>query len=121
RAVVAHELAHVARGDFAAGLLARVSLALHFWHPLVRLLARRFQLQSELAADAQAAPLAGGRAGYLRVLAELALRLDGRAQEWPAPALLSSQGTLLRSIGILRVEKRAESKPGLGRWLAVGL
>jgi beta-lactamase regulating signal transducer with metallopeptidase domain len=121
RAVMAHELAHVARGDFAAGLLARLSLALHFWHPLVRLLVRRFQLQRELAADAQAAPLAGGRAGYLRVLAELALRLDGRAQGWPAPALLSSQGTLLRRIGMLRVEKRAESKPGRGRWLAVGL
>jgi beta-lactamase regulating signal transducer with metallopeptidase domain len=59
RAVAAHELAHVSRGDFAAWLLARLNVAVHFWHPLVRALAGQLQLQQELAADAVAAPLAG--------------------------------------------------------------
>jgi hypothetical protein len=123
QAVLAHELAHVARNDFLTGLLARVSLAVHFWHPLVRWLAWRFQLQRELAADAQAAPLAGGRGGYLRVLAELALRGEGRSHGWPAPALLSSQGTLLRRVKMLRVQKADAFRPGFktGRWLTVGL
>jgi beta-lactamase regulating signal transducer with metallopeptidase domain len=103
RAVVAHELAHIRRGDFAAWLLARLSVALHFWHPLVHALAGRLQLQQELAADAAAAPLAGGRRAYLRALAELALRADGRAHGWPAPAFLSRKGTLLRRIEMLRV------------------
>jgi beta-lactamase regulating signal transducer with metallopeptidase domain len=103
RAVVAHELAHIRRGDFAAWLLARLSAALHFWHPLVHVLAGRLQLQQELAADAAAAPLAGGRRAYLRALAELALRADGRAHGWPAPAFLSRKGTLLRRIEMLRV------------------
>jgi len=123
RAVVAHELAHVARGDFAGGLLAQLSLALHFWHPLVRLLAWRFHLQRELAADATAAPLAGGRQGYLRVLAELALRSDGRAHGWPAPALLSHKGTLLRRVEMLRVQKDGENQPvsRTGRRLTIAL
>jgi beta-lactamase regulating signal transducer with metallopeptidase domain len=103
RAVVAHELAHVGRGDFAAWLLARLSVALHFWHPLVRALAGRLHLQQELAADAAAAPLAGGPPAYLRALAELTLRADGLARGWPAPAFLSREGTLLRRVEMLRV------------------
>ena len=39
RAVLAHELAHVCRGDFFTGLLAQLSLALHFYHPLAHWLA----------------------------------------------------------------------------------
>ena len=104
RAVLAHELAHVGRGDFAAWLLARLSVALHFWHPLVCVLAGRLQLQQELAADADAARLVGGRPAYLRTLAELALRADGRANRWPAPAFLSHKGTLLRRVEMLRVK-----------------
>src|SRR5262249_37851938 len=34
RAVLAHELAHVLRGDFLAALGGQLSLALHFYHPL---------------------------------------------------------------------------------------
>lgn len=103
RAAIAHELAHVQRGDFAAWLVARLGVAVHFWHPLVRALAGRLQLEQELAADATAARLAGGRPTYLRVLAELALHADGRADRWPAPAFLSRKGTLLRRIDMLHV------------------
>ena len=39
RAVVAHELAHVVRGDYAAGLLARLAVVLNYYHPLVRWMA----------------------------------------------------------------------------------
>jgi beta-lactamase regulating signal transducer with metallopeptidase domain len=111
RAVVAHELAHVGRGDFAAWLLARLSVALHFWHPLVRCLAARLQLHQELAADDTAARLAGGRAAYLRALAALALRSDGRASGWPAPAFLSRKGLLLRRVDMLRVTEDGTKRP----------
>lgn len=110
RAAVAHELAHVSRGDFAAWLLARLSVALHFWHPLVHALAARLQLHQELAADDAAARVAGGRPAYLRALAALALRFDDRGHHWLAPALLSHQGTLLRRVEMLRV-----TDDGLGR------
>ncbi|MEM6327907.1 MAG: M56 family metallopeptidase [Bacteroidota bacterium] len=57
RLVLAHEVAHVARGDFAAGVAERVLTALFGWHPLVGALARRVDLDRERATDA--AVLAG--------------------------------------------------------------
>src|SRR2546421_256342 len=61
RAVFAHELAHIVRGDYAAGLLARLAVVLNSYHPLVLWMAGRLQLQQELAADALGARFAGGR------------------------------------------------------------
>jgi beta-lactamase regulating signal transducer with metallopeptidase domain len=104
RAVLAHELAHVCRFDYAAGLLARISVAVHFYHPLVYWLAGRLQLQQELAADALGAACSGGRERYLRALARLLLREDARPPSWPARAFLSSSGTLLRRIHMLGVK-----------------
>jgi beta-lactamase regulating signal transducer with metallopeptidase domain len=104
RAVLAHELGHIRRADYAAGLLARISLILHFYHPLAYWLAGRLQFQQELAADALAASCVGGRGPYLRSLAQLLLRQDDRPPCWPAQAFLSPSGTLLRRIGMLRVK-----------------
>lgn len=101
RAVLAHELAHVARGDYAAALLARAAVALHFYHPMVRRIAGRLLLQQEQAADALAARLAGGGAAYLAALSRLALRQDGRPPGW-ARAFLAGRGTLIRRIAMLR-------------------
>jgi hypothetical protein len=102
RAVLAHELAHVSRADYLRGLVARLSIALQFYQPLVYWLAGRLQLQQELAADALAAPVSGGRGPYLRALSEMALRQHGRLRGWPAPAFLSLPGTLMRRIHMLR-------------------
>jgi beta-lactamase regulating signal transducer with metallopeptidase domain len=66
RAVLAHELAHVRGRDCFVGLLAAVGRAAHFYHPLVRRLASRLRLHQELAADALAATVAGGRDAYRR-------------------------------------------------------
>jgi bla regulator protein BlaR1 len=52
-AILAHELAHVARMDWAKLLLARVATALFWFNPLVWLLAREaHQLREETADDA---------------------------------------------------------------------
>jgi beta-lactamase regulating signal transducer with metallopeptidase domain len=102
RAVLAHELAHVRRGDFAARVAAGLGLALHFYNPLLHWLSARMRLQQELAADALAAPLAGGRTCYLQNLARLALKMDGHPPAWPAQAFLSSPGTLMRRVKMLR-------------------
>ena len=105
RAALAHELAHVRRSDFLLGLLARLGLALHFYHPLLYWLAGRLRLQQELAADGLAAPLTGGRDAYLRGLARLALRLsDRRPAGWPANPLFS-RGTLMRRIRMLKTKE----------------
>jgi bla regulator protein BlaR1 len=60
-AIIAHELAHVARMDWAKLLLARVATALFWFNPFVWLLAREaHQLREETADDAVlAADIAG--------------------------------------------------------------
>jgi hypothetical protein len=102
RAVLAHELAHIVRGDYAVGLLARLAVALNYYHPVVRWIAGRLQLQQEQAADALAARFAGGRASYLVALSRLALKQDGRSLCWPAREFLPVRGTLIRRIAMLR-------------------
>ncbi len=106
RAVLAHELAHVRHGDYLAGLAARLGVALHFYHPLVYWLAARLHLQQELAADALGAAHSGGRGPYLKALARLALRQDGRPLGWPARTFLSPNGTLMRRVHMLRTKDR---------------
>ncbi len=106
RAVLAHELAHVCRGDFVTGLLAQVSLALQFYHPLAHWLSARLRLEQELAADAWSAKISGGPQSYLTTLAQMALRRDDRVLYWPARAFLPSRGTFVRRIEMLRDSKR---------------
>jgi beta-lactamase regulating signal transducer with metallopeptidase domain len=124
RAVLAHELAHVARGDYLACVLAQISLAIHFYHPLVHWLAARLRLEQELAADATAAELSGGKRSYLTSLAELALHTSERSLGWPAHTFLPTQGTFLRRIEMLRDARPVTPAPrprSALRWAAVGV
>ena len=102
RAILAHELAHVIRGDFLSGLIAQFSVALHFYHPLAHWLAKRLRLEQELAADAWGAELSGGSPNYLMTLAQMALRHEDRGVAGPARAFLPSRGTLVTRIEMLR-------------------
>ncbi len=118
RSVLAHELAHIQRGDYAMGLLARAALVLNIHQPLAHWLARRLLLQQELAADALAAQAAGGNSLYIQALSRMALRQDGAIPSprfGPARAFLAARGTLIRRIGMLRDEtckdERVCSKP----------
>jgi len=123
RAVLAHELAHVCRGDFLAGLVAQLSLALHFYHPLAHWLVVRLRLEQELAADAWGAALSGGKTTYLATLAQMALRRDTHALTWPARAFLPSRGTFVRRIEMLRNTTRIShaSLPAAARLFTVGI
>ena len=104
RAVLAHEIAHVARHDFATWVAAQLAVVLHFYHPLVHWLAARLRLEQELAADAAAARLAGGQRLYLTTLAGMALRQSDRPLAWPARTFLPTRGTFMRRIEMLRDE-----------------
>jgi hypothetical protein len=57
-------------------------------------------------ADALGAGHSGGRGPYLKALARLALRQDGRPVGWPARTFLSSNGTLMRRVHVLRTKDR---------------
>lgn len=111
RAVLAHELAHINRRDYGVGLVARLAVILNYYHPVVRWLSNRLQLQQELAADAIGAEVAGGRGVYLRALSSLALRQEGRVSHWPARSFLPARGTLIRRIAMLRCENTCNRRP----------
>lgn len=119
RAVLAHELAHVCRDDFLAGLVAQCSLTVHFYNPLAHWLAARFRLEQELAADAWGSGLSGGKASYLMTLARLALERDRRAPSWPVRAFLPTRGTFVRRIEMLRDAKSVRHVPITWRFRAL--
>lgn len=110
RAVLAHEIAHIARHDFATWVAAQLALVFHFYHPLVHWLAARLRLEQELAADAAAAQLSGGQRLYLTTLAGMALRQSDRPLAWPARTFLPTRGTFMRRIEMLRDEKLLSTK-----------
>ena len=115
RAVLAHEIAHIGRGDFVSRLIARLAVALHGYHPLVRWVASSLELRQEMAADAQAAIECGGRPTYLKCLAALALKADNVVG--PIPTFLSRPRTLLRRIAMLSVKD--DIATGSRRWPAL--
>jgi beta-lactamase regulating signal transducer with metallopeptidase domain len=129
RAVLAHEIAHVARGDYLSGVMARLATALHFYHPLAHWLARRMRFEQELAADACGVACSGGKESYVVALARMALAQDNRALAWAARPFLPNRSTFLRRIEMLRNTTRLEYAPfrpatrrlALGALAAVGL
>jgi hypothetical protein len=113
QAALAHEIAHVTRGDFLSRLLVRLAVAIHGYHPLLRWLAARLELRQEMAADALASRLCGGRSLYLKCLAALALKADARSLG-PVPTFLTRPKTLLRRIAMLHVTD--DYAPRTRRW-----
>lgn len=121
RAVLAHELAHVRRRDYGIGLLAATAQAVHFYHPFVRRLASQLRLHQELAADALAAAVAGGREVYRRALAGMALRQDGVLSAGVARPFFSDRNSLLRRLAMLRVTDDARPLSRAVRWGLAGV
>lgn len=107
-AVLAHEVAHIARGDYFRRVLAQVSAALHFYHPLIKHLARQLAADQEFAADGLARSLGQDEKAYVRGLARLALRYDdslrgGRA--WSSVSIMPrSSDFLARRLEMLRTK-----------------
>ena len=120
--ILGHELAHVRRRDFLAGLVAEVVLCLCWFHPLVRWLAGRLRLEQEYAADAWVASAAGDSRPYVWCLARLALEQD-RGHGSPAPALWRRRPEILRRIDMLQRNPKG-LPPRLGSrasWVVAGL
>jgi beta-lactamase regulating signal transducer with metallopeptidase domain len=74
QAVVAHECAHVARGDFALLVLSQLNRAMFWFSPVSWLLHRRLAALAELASDDHAMRVTGDRTAYAEVLLEMGRR-----------------------------------------------
>ena len=97
-AILAHELAHIRRGDFLVNLLQSLVEVLLFYHPAVWWLSARIRAERELCCDDVAAQLCGDPLLLARALTELeALREPDSA----APnqlALAANGGSLMHRI-----------------------
>ena len=71
-AVLAHELSHVARGDFYVQLISALHRAIFWFSPMSWLLHRELAALAELASDDAAAQTHGDRLSYAEILMEVA-------------------------------------------------
>lgn len=96
-AVLAHELAHLQRGDYLANLLQTLAEALLFFHPAAWWLSRQIREAREHCCDDAAAALLGDPLPLAQGLAALAA-LRRPLPSDPDPALAAARGTLMHRI-----------------------
>jgi TonB family protein len=70
-AVLAHEQAHIARGDTRWQLLAHLATAVYWFHPLAWILSRRLRQEAERACDDAVVRSGGDAPGYAAFLLSL--------------------------------------------------
>ena len=108
-AILAHEVAHVARRDWPSLILSRLAVALFWFNPLVWRLDREVAQQAEEAADSDAAATVEP-ARYAQTLLDWA-RLSG-ANALPANAIAAGEPGLSRRVKAIldgRVARRSGS------------
>ena len=96
-AVLAHELAHLRRGDYLANLLQNLAEALLFFHPAAWWLSGQIRDAREHCCDDAAAALLGDPMPLAQGLSALAA-LRRPAHTDPDPAVAAAQGNLMHRI-----------------------
>jgi beta-lactamase regulating signal transducer with metallopeptidase domain len=98
-AVLAHELAHVRRCDYALNLVQVAADVMLWFHPAARWLSRRVRIEREYCCDDVAVPVAHDPRDYARALATLEdARHDGSVVVAVVAAVAATSGTLLDRI-----------------------
>jgi bla regulator protein blaR1 len=106
--LLAHELAHVRRHDYAINLLQTAVETLLFYHPAVWWVSRSIRNERENCCDDLAVEICGNPATYVRALADLE-QLCGDA---PAFAMAANRGSLLDRVErLLRLNPHGTSAP----------
>lgn len=79
RSVLAHELAHVRRRDLVTNALVQLACAVYWFHPLVRLAARRVRIEAERSCDALVVAAGTRASDYAGDLLEIARTMRSSA------------------------------------------
>ena len=111
-AVVAHELAHVARHDVAGRALAAAVCALFWWHPLAWLAARALARTAEHACDDLALACGQRPTSYAAALVAIAAT-PHRAQRLALALPMAAEGTLAGRIEAILATARMRRGPSL--------
>ncbi|HEX8558778.1 MAG TPA: M56 family metallopeptidase, partial [Pyrinomonadaceae bacterium] len=107
-AVLAHELAHVRRWDYAVNLLQTAAETLLFYHPAAWWLGGRVRAEREHACDDAAVEATGDVLLYARALAALEHLRAAHAPPAASLALAANGGSLVRRIQrLVNAERRA--------------
>ena len=118
RSVLLHELAHVRRGDAATHLLARIAVALYWWHPLAWTGWREFLKEGERAADDLVLNAGACASEYAGHLLEVARTMQGPSMmAWAATAVARPSQLEGRLLAILDSGLN-RTAPGRGSVLA---
>ncbi len=122
RAVLLHEMAHVARGDNLAVVLAAVACSLHWFNPLVWLAARRLRLESEHACDDRALGAGAAPCDYAADLLDIARTLRGPRAAAAVAQAMAARSQLERRLRMVldgRLDRRGVSRrKALPAWFA---
>jgi beta-lactamase regulating signal transducer with metallopeptidase domain len=120
-ALLAHELAHLRRHDYALNLLQSAAETLLFYHPAVWWLSHRLRLERECCCDDLAVRACGDVVVYARALTEL----GHFSASVPRPGLAAGGGSLSHRVRRLLSRPAARRRPawpaGVAALLMVGL
>jgi beta-lactamase regulating signal transducer with metallopeptidase domain len=97
-AVIAHELAHIRRGDLWINLLQRMVETLLFYHPAVWWLSRRLRIERELCCDELVVSVTQNRLRYAETLEHIGRLSLARTQSMLAVSISGSRTVLLDRI-----------------------
>lgn len=118
-AVLAHELAHLRRADFAWNLVQTIVEALYFFHPAVWWLNREIRIQREWCCDDEATAWCGAPMVYADALHRLASRQQTR-RAGLVMALGGQPGLMLDRISRILGAPTARRQPS-GRRLSIAV
>lgn len=109
--ILAHELAHIRRGDYAVNLIQSALEALLFFHPAAAWISDRIRDEREYCSDDIARrSIRGTLADYVRTLTKLEQQ---RGKSGPDLAVAATDGSLLRRIRRLAELHSTSTRPRL--------
>jgi len=122
--VLAHEIAHITRGDWLVQMVAEVCKAIYWFNPLFWIVCARLRHESERACDDAVMSIGISGHAYATELLELARSFGRHRQVWlPAPAMAARPSNLERRVRAM-LNARLDRGPITrgGRWtLALAL